>query len=192
MGKKTGRNQQRSTAKKKRRANRLKKRSSVAGGIDDYRGNLSSADEYVMNMSDKEFDEYLANLRPTFPEEVIEKPRKPFPLPMWDYDDRDIVEVFQEKSPGITEEEGLNLLFSQPVRVRFINSPPGLIPAYVILKMDEHATGPELLAEAKRWHDDKRLWWHVAERTHIVPLVNPSGPMDPEDMGLDELSKFVV
>lgn len=34
MGKKTGRNQQRSTAKKKRRANRLKKRSSVAGGIE--------------------------------------------------------------------------------------------------------------------------------------------------------------
>ncbi|MGO2692732.1 hypothetical protein, partial [Corynebacterium variabile] len=77
MGKKTGRNQQRSTAKKKRRTDRLKKRSSVAGGIDGYRGNLSSADEYVMNMSDKEFDEYLANLRPTFPEEVIEKPREP-------------------------------------------------------------------------------------------------------------------
>ena len=192
MGKKTGKNQQRAAAKKKRRTDRLKKRSSGVGGIDGYRGNLSSADEYVMNMSDKEFDEYLANLRPTFPEEVIEKPREPFPLPMWDYDDPVIFEVFQEQSPGITEEEGLDLLFSQPVRARLINSSPLLLPAYVVLEMDEQATSSELLAEAKRWHDDKRLWWHVTERTHIAPLMDPLGSIDPDDVDRDELRRSIV
>lgn len=192
MGKKAGRNQQRAAAKKKRRANRLKKRSSVTDGIDDYRGNLSSADDYVMNMSDEEFDEYFSHLRPTFPEEVIEKPREPFPLPMWDYDDPVIFEVFQEQSPGITEEEGLDLLFSQPVRARFINSSSLLLPAYVVLEMDEQATSSELLAEARRWHDSGMMVWHTDELTHIIVAASPSDPIDLDESDFDELKRFVV
>jgi hypothetical protein len=193
MGKKTGKNQQRAAAKKKRRTDRLKKRSSGVGGIDGYQGNLSSADEYVMNMSDEEFDEYFSNLRPTLPEQASEEPEGPILLPMWEYDAApDWLERFQEEIPGITEEEALAAMMSIPIRVRYINGLTCVVPPYLLLRMDEHATGAELLVEAKRWHDTGMVVWHTTELTHIVVGTSPSGPITLDEIDIEELNRFVV
>lgn len=192
MGKKTGKNQQRAAAKKKRRTDRLKKRSSVAGGIDDYRGNLSSADEYVMNMSDEEFDEYFSNLSPTLPEDAIGEASERIIQPMWDYGNPEYLKAFRESIPDVTEEEMLDAMFIEHVWVRELNGLPIVMPAYEVFGLDEHATGTQLLAEAKRWHDDGQLGWHITEHIHISPTVDPLGPVDLDEIDLDELKRFVV
>lgn len=158
MGKKNGKGQQRAAAKKKRRAARLKKRTP------------QNTERYL----DDELGEMI------LPDFAYDEPRARSVIPMWEYDDPEVLEMVKEEHPGSTDAEALEVMFAEPVRARTLSGYAFSLAPWSVLGLYSDATGEQMLTAAKRRFNNGEIIWDKDELVHIAPDIQPD-PLDAFD-----------
>ena len=157
MGKKNGKGQQRAAAKKKRRAARIKKR------------------------TPQNTEDYLDDLGEMFlPDFAYDEPRVCSVIPMWEYDDPEVLAMFKEDHPGSTDADALEVMFAEPVRARTLAGYAFSLPPWSVLGLYSDATGEQMLTAAKRRFNNGDIIWDKDELVHIAPDIQPD-PLDAFD-----------